>query len=194
MTMKRKSKKLTGILRTPIKELPEPKNAMLMLMDGEHDAVREFRERQTSHIAREQVKRLGALMEHYGIKADAREMGDVLLELVFVMAEDFDIPGFRIVNAHHRSGRKTIWGPVQRLNLLDRVAQERRRRKGSSALWACRRLINPDKPYAGYTFDTLYSYYQTAKKEYPDWEELRASRYWDEIQRLALNPKKQSSR
>jgi hypothetical protein len=193
MTTKRKSKKYTGVLATPIKELPEPRNTLMMLAEGEHRALRKFREEQMSHISREKGKRLRALMEHYGIERGTREPADFLLDLVINMGQDF-IPGFRIVNEHQRSGRKTIWGPVQQLNLLDRVAQERRRKKGSTALWACRRLIESDRPYAGYMFDTLYKYYQAAKKKYPDWEELHASPYWDEIQRLALNPKKKSTR
>ena len=191
MLKKRKSKKFTGILAKPMKELPEPKNQMLMLMDGEFDAVRAFRERQIAHISSEGVRRVRALIQHYGIETGTRVSGDILLELVFAMAEDFGIPGFRTVHEHHRTGRKTTWGAAQQLALLDCVAQEKRRRKKSSALSACMRLAAPGARYARYKGDSLYRIYQKAKKNYPEWEELRASRYWDEIQSLALGPKNQ---
>ena len=188
MGTKKRISKFTGLLAKPIRPLPEPVNAMLS-----EEALRTYREEQSKHVLREQLRRIPELFRRYGIKASLSENGELssyaTVDLLISVAEEF-VPGFRV--STNKTGRRQRWTPARQYDLIVDVVTEQKKNKRLSQLGACMNLVEPGRRYHGYKGDSLYRIFQQAKQFFPGWKgfrEMEAGQ--DETRRSAFHPKNQ---
>jgi hypothetical protein len=119
--------KFPGILNQPI---PEP-NALAMATGyGSSEEVRAaLADSINSYFFQQRMKRIYALAEHYGVSLIGSPIELVLFELLLKLAEDFDIPGFKIGHRGRRGpGRPRGTGkgdPFELWKSVDRLVHDR---------------------------------------------------------------------
>jgi len=183
----KRSKPLIGILAKAIKPLPERDNLLLLAARGEFEKLSQAYEARIRHAESERMKRVPALLEHYGIAGPITT--DTLLQLVLCMGEEL-YPGLRVETPDRREGRKRVWDAAAQLELIEEVEQERKRHKRLTQLGACMNLTKSGRRYSKHGGESLLRIYRKARQTYPQWAAMLALPEWQGVRALITERKK----